>query len=317
VSSKRLVDDRRMLSREQRLPVVVALREQGHSNVAIGKALGVSEGTVRSDLQSEQVRSATNVEPERVTGLDGKTYPARQQRQGLSGLVAAYAHVRTLPANQGFLGTHSPEGIPARGRRNATPAARQRFLEALREGRDVKSSAAVAACSRSAMYARRAVDPGFRAEWDAALEAGTAMLVDEGKQRELARILVGYGADHHRFSRPQSAAFAAMLSDGQLEHLLRSRAWRPPTVDPGAVEPERTREGQGGAGLDGRGGPLPDAQSRSESPATERLEDGDRGEFFAEVRRREAGVPGVRSSSGWSGPGRWGEWGRQREWGES
>lgn len=77
--ARTLNEDRRMLSREQRLPVVAVLKELGHSNVAIGKALGVTEGTVRLDLKSDEVRSVTNL-PDRVEGLDGKSYPAKRRR---------------------------------------------------------------------------------------------------------------------------------------------------------------------------------------------------------------------------------------------
>jgi hypothetical protein len=55
---------------------VQALKEDGHSNVAIGNALGVSEGTVRLDLASDELRSATKL-PDRTVGLDGKSRPAR------------------------------------------------------------------------------------------------------------------------------------------------------------------------------------------------------------------------------------------------
>ena len=67
--------DRRHLTPEQRKAAAATLREEGHSLRAIGGALGVSEGTIRADLK--QVRSATHLTPDRVTGRDGKTYPAR------------------------------------------------------------------------------------------------------------------------------------------------------------------------------------------------------------------------------------------------
>lgn len=60
----------RMLTRKQRLPVVVALREEGHSQRAIAGALGVSQDTVSRDL--EQVNDTVQL-PDRVTGLDGKS----------------------------------------------------------------------------------------------------------------------------------------------------------------------------------------------------------------------------------------------------
>lgn len=60
------VDDRR--------EVVSELRESGMSTRAIASAVGVSDGTVRTDL--DQLRSSTQL-PETITGLDGKTRPAR------------------------------------------------------------------------------------------------------------------------------------------------------------------------------------------------------------------------------------------------
>jgi hypothetical protein len=140
------------------------------------------------------------------------------------------------------------------------------------------------------MYARRAVDPGFQAEWAAALEQGTRQLVEEGQLRELERIATAYGSDVHRFSRPVAAAFAAMLTDGQLEHLLRcSRGWTPPPPDPGAPVPGIPGVGQGGVGPDASATPTLYARPRSESPSTCEADDL-RAQFFAEVRRRESEV---------------------------
>lgn len=77
--------DRRHLEPDQRRQVVADLRRQGHSLRAIGGALGVSEGTVRNDLGSDQLRSATQL-PDRIIGRDGKsrpaTRPAREIRPG-------------------------------------------------------------------------------------------------------------------------------------------------------------------------------------------------------------------------------------------
>lgn len=64
---------RRQLSREQRVEIVKALREEGHSQRAIAGALGVSDMTIRRDLEG-----ATPVAPERTIGRDGKSYPARK-----------------------------------------------------------------------------------------------------------------------------------------------------------------------------------------------------------------------------------------------
>lgn len=61
------------LKSDQRREVVADLREQGHSTPAIAGALGVSDETVRRDLAG-----STYVEPERVTGRDGKSYSSRR-----------------------------------------------------------------------------------------------------------------------------------------------------------------------------------------------------------------------------------------------
>ena len=71
--ARTLNTDRRHLTPEQRRPVVIALREEGHSYRAIGNALGVSEKTAWKDIEASPV---TPVTPGRSTGLDGKTYPA-------------------------------------------------------------------------------------------------------------------------------------------------------------------------------------------------------------------------------------------------
>lgn len=66
------------VTREQRLPVVKALREEGHSERAIAAALKVGKTTVHQDLRGRggQVRPPELVEPPKTTGLDGKSYPA-------------------------------------------------------------------------------------------------------------------------------------------------------------------------------------------------------------------------------------------------
>lgn len=73
--ARTLNSDRRQLTAEQRQAVVVALREAGHSAPAIAGALGVSDQTVYRDLAA-----STHVEPERVAGRDGKSYPAKRPR---------------------------------------------------------------------------------------------------------------------------------------------------------------------------------------------------------------------------------------------
>ena len=63
------------LKSDQRREVVAELHQGGHSNVAIGNALGIDEKQVRRDL-SRQVRTLSD--PGRVVGVDGKSYPSRR-----------------------------------------------------------------------------------------------------------------------------------------------------------------------------------------------------------------------------------------------
>ncbi len=63
----------------KRRAVAAGLASQGISNVAIGSALGVTEGTVRNDLASQ------NYEADRKRlGQDGKSYSAPQPKPGAS-----------------------------------------------------------------------------------------------------------------------------------------------------------------------------------------------------------------------------------------
>lgn len=71
--ARTLNEDRRAMPKEQRLPVVRALREEGHSIRAIAGAVGVSKRTVQDDLEGVRTRT-----PAATTGLDGKSYPARR-----------------------------------------------------------------------------------------------------------------------------------------------------------------------------------------------------------------------------------------------
>lgn len=73
--ARTLNEDRRPMAREQRLPIVAELREQGHSLRAIAGAVGVDPKTVRNDLASIGDDSPM---PERVRTSDGRTYPARR-----------------------------------------------------------------------------------------------------------------------------------------------------------------------------------------------------------------------------------------------
>jgi len=72
--ARTLNEDRRAMPKEERLPVVQALREDGHSLRAIAGAVGVSHEQVRKDLAP-----VNDLTPDQTRGLDGKSYPARKQ----------------------------------------------------------------------------------------------------------------------------------------------------------------------------------------------------------------------------------------------
>lgn len=77
--ARTLNSDRRQLTADQRQQVVVALTEAGHAPAAIAGALGVSDDTVRRDVQRATTAGAVVV-PERLVGRDGKSRPARRPR---------------------------------------------------------------------------------------------------------------------------------------------------------------------------------------------------------------------------------------------
>jgi len=72
--ARTLNEDRRAMPKAERLPVVKALREEGHSLRAIAGAVGVTKSQVERDLSG--VPSGT---PAATRGLDGKSYPARRE----------------------------------------------------------------------------------------------------------------------------------------------------------------------------------------------------------------------------------------------
>lgn len=73
---------RRHLDVEQRRSVVADLRAAGHSLRAIAGAVGVTQTTVRNDLDKSGVQGCT---PERSTGQDGKSYPATTPKRVCAG----------------------------------------------------------------------------------------------------------------------------------------------------------------------------------------------------------------------------------------
>ena len=72
--ARTLNEDRRAMPKAERLPVEVALREEGHSLRAIAGVVGVSQEQVRSDLSG-----VNHLTPDATRGLDGKSYPARKE----------------------------------------------------------------------------------------------------------------------------------------------------------------------------------------------------------------------------------------------
>lgn len=66
---------RRHLTRQQRRELAVELGARGWSTRRIASALGVTQPTVRADLEHPGER---NLSPDKVTGADGKSYPARR-----------------------------------------------------------------------------------------------------------------------------------------------------------------------------------------------------------------------------------------------
>lgn len=74
--ARTLNEDRRAMPRAERIEVVKALREEGHSVRAIAAAVGSPPSTIQGDLAT--VRTRTVEEPERITGLDGKERPAQR-----------------------------------------------------------------------------------------------------------------------------------------------------------------------------------------------------------------------------------------------
>lgn len=87
--------DRRHLTTKQRREVVAALWQEEHSLRAIAGVVGVSQEQVRQDLAG-----VTRVTPARVTGRDGKSYPAKRpaaERVAQIQALADEGHTARLP----------------------------------------------------------------------------------------------------------------------------------------------------------------------------------------------------------------------------
>lgn len=82
--SSEFSDTRLKLSRDDRQKAVEALRIAGLTHRAIGSVLGVSKNTITKDVrqvsQSGTATQSSVVLPDRVQGLDGKSYPVITRR---------------------------------------------------------------------------------------------------------------------------------------------------------------------------------------------------------------------------------------------
>lgn len=72
--ARTLNEDRRAMPKAERLEVVKALREDGHSIRAIAGAVGIDSRQVQRELSGVDMST-----PPATRGLDGKTYPARRE----------------------------------------------------------------------------------------------------------------------------------------------------------------------------------------------------------------------------------------------
>lgn len=97
---------RRHLTRQQRSDTISRLRDLGWSNRRIAEATGASEATVRRD-----VAGASNDAPGKVTGKDGKSYPARRKATSIT-VSNTHQHGRALKALEALENTEGglPEG---------------------------------------------------------------------------------------------------------------------------------------------------------------------------------------------------------------
>lgn len=121
--SREFGTSRLRLPREERQEVVASMRENGMSTRAIGSALGVSDGTVRTDLSGAQ--NYAPAAPAEVTGTDGKTYSPKAKVTDRTSSSRTIVH--DLDTTTGELTEPAPEPEPnpiadARGQAYGSPA---------------------------------------------------------------------------------------------------------------------------------------------------------------------------------------------------
>jgi len=101
--------------------------------------------------------------------------------------------------------------------RKATPADRQKFLDALAETGIVTIAAKSAGITRTSVYAWRAEEPEFRAEWEKALELGLDAMEDEGRRRAM------HGVRRSIYYQGQEVGSQQDFSDVLLMFMLKGR----------------------------------------------------------------------------------------------
>jgi hypothetical protein len=97
------------------------------------------------------------------------------------------------------------------------PAAREQFLEYLRQGYPVSTAAALARCGRVTVYGWRQNDPEFAKAWDDAYAAGGDAIEEEARRRAID------GWDEAVFQGGEQVGVVHRFSDRLLERLLKGR----------------------------------------------------------------------------------------------
>lgn len=99
---------RRHLSQDQRAPLVAELRRQDWGTAQIAQTAGVSEKTVRRDLDSVRTNDRTDL-PKQAPGKDGKSYPTSKPRKAKTASIFAASPREEKRAIQAAA---APEALP-------------------------------------------------------------------------------------------------------------------------------------------------------------------------------------------------------------